>query len=255
VTAVGSDRAIGRQLKSSEVIAESIRRQIVLGELQPGDALPSEAEMTASFQVSRPTMREALRILEAERLIHVLRGAHGGARVRFPDSGPVSRSVGMLLQLGGTTLADVWEARMILEPPLARAVAEQRDPAVIAALRASIQRHHDLLHDDEAFSRETVQFHDLVLKGAGNQTLHLVAEILDEVFVRHAQRVVDQHVAIGDQAELNRVALRVHTRLLEILESGDGERAESAWRQHLEHTGKVMLDLYGPTTVIDLYRG
>ena len=73
--------------KMAEVIVERLRRQIVRGELTEGEALPSEHELQARFGVSRPTLREAFRILESESLITVRRGAHGGALVRVRDNG------------------------------------------------------------------------------------------------------------------------------------------------------------------------
>jgi GntR family transcriptional regulator, transcriptional repressor for pyruvate dehydrogenase complex len=252
VTTVSSPES--RPQKSAEIIVEEIRRQIVSGELKPDDALMSETELTVEFNVSRPTLREALRILEAEQLIYVRRGAQGGARVRMPDATSASRSVGTLLQLAGTTMNDVWEARVLIEPPLARRLAERHRRSDLAALNQCLDEHRESLHDPEAFARSTARFHHLVLTRAGNQTLGLLAGILDEIFQRHAQAVVVEHRKTGDQLQLNQTTLRGHVRLVEIIESGDGEKAESAWRKHLELAGGVMLKRRGPNTIIDLYR-
>ena len=78
------------------------------------------------FGVSRPTLREAFRILEAETLISVRRGSRGGARVVAPDASVAARYVGLLLQMQGATINDVYEARMISEPPCARLLALRR---------------------------------------------------------------------------------------------------------------------------------
>ena len=71
--------------KMAELIGDVLRRQIVHGDLKEGDALPSEAVLMEQFGVSRPTLREAFRVLESESLITIRRGAHGGARVKSPD--------------------------------------------------------------------------------------------------------------------------------------------------------------------------
>src|SRR5271167_2430100 len=76
------------------------------------------------FQVSRPTLREALRILESDRLIEVRRGSRTGARVRVPGPEIVARPAALLLELSGATLADVMAARIAIEPPAARRLAE-----------------------------------------------------------------------------------------------------------------------------------
>src|SRR5438094_705925 len=87
---------IGR--RSAVLVAGHIRGQIVRGELEEDDALPSEAALMQRFKISRPTLREAFRILESEGLIDVRRGARGGARVRVPDHDVVARYAGLVLQ-------------------------------------------------------------------------------------------------------------------------------------------------------------
>src|ERR1700739_234526 len=117
------------------MLAAHLRRQIVLGELKEGDQLPSESVLMEQFGVSRPTLREAFRILEAEGAITVRRGGRGGARGRAAGSGAVTgrraarggarvrlrgigcaaRQVGLVLQYRGTLLSDVYEIRTVLE--------------------------------------------------------------------------------------------------------------------------------------------
>src|SRR4029450_10781895 len=87
--------------KAAEVVAAELRRQIVTGRLKPGDKLHPENVLTAEFEISRPTLREALRLLESESLITISRGKHGGARVSSIDLGSAARQVGVFLQLQG----------------------------------------------------------------------------------------------------------------------------------------------------------
>src|SRR5882724_6891973 len=130
VTTVSSPAAqigtIVRAPKTGELIATRLRRQIVRGELKPGETLPAEGQLMEQYGVSRPTLREAFRILEAETLISVRRGSRGGARVVAPDASVAARYVGLLLQIQGATINDVYEARMISEPPCARLLALHR---------------------------------------------------------------------------------------------------------------------------------
>ena len=97
------------------MVASHLRRQIVLGELKQGDQLPPESALMEQFGVSRPTLREAFRILEAEGAISVRRGVRGGARVQVPSVGIAARYVGLLLQYRGTLLSDVYDIRTILK--------------------------------------------------------------------------------------------------------------------------------------------
>jgi DNA-binding FadR family transcriptional regulator len=238
--------------KTAELIANTIRRWIVQGDLQENDALPSETELLQQFQVSRPTIREAFRILESESLIYVRRGAGGGARVQIPNE--AGRSVGLLLQLRGTTLADIWAARLLIEPPLAGQLARSHTDDALAQLQESIDAHRDNLLNPTAFALATAHFHYLVTTLAGNQTLALLAGLLDEIFQLHATRVATDQSRDLDHAQLNKTTLRAHTKLVNLIEAGDATQAEAFWKRHLELAGTVMLGEHGASTVVDLYR-
>jgi len=118
--------------KTAELVAAELRRRIVEGELQEGDALPPESSLRETFGVSRPTLREAFRVLESEGLIEVHRGARGGARVRVPNEAAAARYAGLVLEHRGTTIADVCAVRTVIEPVCAAMVA-----TYIPARRAS----------------------------------------------------------------------------------------------------------------------
>src|SRR6266516_3287083 len=126
--------------KMAELVAQQLRRQIVAGELREGDALPSEASLMAQFGVSRPTLREAFRVLESEGLISVRRGAHGGARVQIPNGEAAARYAGLVLEYRGTTLEDVYDARNIIEPPCAALLAKRRTQADLTRLRKELDQ-------------------------------------------------------------------------------------------------------------------
>src|ERR1700758_1418506 len=99
--------------KMAQVIAAELRAKILRGEFKPGDSLLSEATLMEQYDVSRPTLREALRLLEAQNLISVRRGSHRGPVVSLPDASVTARAVAIQLQLRGATLADVYQFRMI----------------------------------------------------------------------------------------------------------------------------------------------
>jgi len=239
--------------KTAELIANTIRRWIVQGDLLENDALPSETELLQQFGVSRPTIREAFRILESESLIYVRRGAGGGARVQIPNEAVAGRSVGLLLQLRGTTLADIWAARLLIEPPLAGQLARSHTDDALAQLAESIDAHRDNLLNPTGFALATAHFHYLVTTLAGNQTLALLAGLLDEIFQLHATRVATDQSRDLDHAQLNKTTLRAHTKLVNLIEAGDAAQAEAFWKRHLEMAGTVMLGDYGASTVVDLY--
>jgi DNA-binding FadR family transcriptional regulator len=247
-----SERKPVRVPKAGAIIAEQIRRQIVTGDLREGDGFPPEATLMEQFDVSRPTLREAFRILESESLISVRRG-RGGARVRLPDIAVVSRNVGALLQLRRATISDVYESRVIIEPQLVARLAVSRTPENVRALRQALERQAAVLHDDERFVLATADFHRLLAELSSNQTLNLLTAMLDEILRLHATSAVESQRDRFDQTELNKTALRAETKLVSLIEAGEAEKAETMWRRHLVAVGKVTLSQFGQTTVLDLY--
>jgi DNA-binding FadR family transcriptional regulator len=114
VTRVTTSRFNVRVPKTAELVAGHIRRQIVLGQLKEDDALAPESVLMEEFAISRPTLREAFRILESEGLITVRRGARGGARVQEPSEDAAARYAGLVLQHRGAILDEVLDARLIV---------------------------------------------------------------------------------------------------------------------------------------------
>src|SRR5262245_28731201 len=112
----GADRDPMESLRTPKlpaVVADALRRRILTGALRPGDNLPLEHQLAAQLGVSRPTLREALRVLEAESLIRTRRGSRGGAEVIGPSVESAARYVGYLLQFSGTTLDDLAKTRLL----------------------------------------------------------------------------------------------------------------------------------------------
>src|SRR4051794_36590997 len=160
--------------KTAELVAGHIRRRIVTGDLLEGDALPPETALMEEFGISRPTLREAFRILESEGLITVRRGARGGARVQVPSTDVAARYAGLVLQHRGATVADVLDARVVVEAPAARMLAARRDRASIAdKLQKKLDSFPDI--DGEHFH----EFNALVVELTGNETLVLLTNMLE----------------------------------------------------------------------------
>lgn len=232
-------------------IADELRRLIILGELDEGDSLGHEPELIERFGVSRPSLREALRILEAEGLITVVRGVQGGVVVHRPDKRLTARTAAIVLQSRNVSLADVFDARTIVEPAAVRLVASARNRKANARrLRALIAEEASAIGDPEAFGLANAQFHEELVAMAGNQTLAIVAEMLNEVVAR-AVTIVSQSDSNGESAATRRRGMRSQERLAELIEAGDADGAEAHWRTHMGVVGRVMLGQRAKT-VIDL---
>jgi GntR family transcriptional regulator, transcriptional repressor for pyruvate dehydrogenase complex len=241
---------------AAELIAAHLRRQIVRGELAEGTSLPPESKLRARFGVSGPTLRAAYRVLEAEGLITVRRGSRGGAEVHRPQLSVAGRYVGTLLQMEGTTLDDLYEARTVLEPPLAAIAATRasKDPAALATLREILDNVAASLGDTAAFARAASQFHQEVIRLAGNGTLSLLVNLLWHlVELQTANAAAETGMTANEVKKKRTAALHAHQRLLELIESGDAQGAEAFWRTHMTEVGKFFSKRHGGKAVVELF--
>jgi GntR family transcriptional regulator, transcriptional repressor for pyruvate dehydrogenase complex len=237
--------------KAAVVVAGHIRRDIVHGAFQPDEALPNETELMALYEVSRPVVREALRILESESLIQVKRGVGGGARVRRPDISVAARHTALLLQLDGTTLEDVFEARQLFEPAAVRRLATLRPPAAIKQLK---QRHKEelaVVEDLGAYPITATLFHEDLIDLAGNKTMAILGRLILEIVETQHRTMFT--VLNGEGFEIARnAAQQWHGGLIEMIEAGDVDGAVAHWEQHLRQAADLALERLGHTTVVDL---
>jgi DNA-binding FadR family transcriptional regulator len=194
----------------------------------------------AQFGVSRPTLREAFRILESEQLIRVLRGARGGARVLKPDPAVAARYAGVLLQSAGTPLVDVYRARATLEESAIGMAAGRRLTADVKELDHLRAEGGGLVEDPPAYAEHDVKFHRAVVDLAGNTTLKVMVDMLLHVIDAHNRAFIAAHPE-GYELLANRTAQRAHTKLVRLLEAGDLNTAQRHWRRHLEGVEKYMV--------------
>jgi DNA-binding FadR family transcriptional regulator len=212
--------------KASELLAQQIRAAVLLGELPEGSSLPSEKELTDQFGVSRATVREGLRLLEAEGLIATRAGRGGGATVRRPTSSTHTRSLAMLMRFDGTTLQELLEARRAIEPLCSRLAAERITEEQLAELRGMLGQMAAMVGDRLAYLAVQVQFHLLIGHAAQNSILRIYATSLAELTYEQIQRVPFTR---GDlEAGIEGCAA-----VLEALEQHDGAWCEHRLAKHL----------------------
>jgi DNA-binding FadR family transcriptional regulator len=217
--------------KAASLIAAQIRKQIVMGELSEGDTLPSEAEMIKRLGVSRPTLRQAFRILETEHLIAVQRGSRGGGTVFRPSAKLASRYLSDLLRYRATTLGDVLKARVMIEPAAVAQVARNHDDQTVELLRDLVRAQRDSAQD-EGGATSADQFHVQLVELAGNPVLTQYCKLIHYLIrtqvrsLRATRRVDDLPVA--------HVSADAHDTLVELIAAGAVHAASEHWRRHLE---------------------
>jgi DNA-binding FadR family transcriptional regulator len=217
---------------ASEQIALQIRLYLQRQGLQPGDRIGTEHELAAEFGVSRPTLREALRLLASSHLIRVDRGRSGGIFVaRTPNEGMsrnVSESIAMMLATESVSLEQLLDARMFLEPPLAGLAARNADDEVVAKLEAAIEDARGHKPGSEPFNSADARFHETLAEAAGNELLIAFTGWILEVLL---PSLVGQIAGNVDGEEI----LRQHSDILRAVRRRQPAAAERAMRAHIEH--------------------
>jgi DNA-binding FadR family transcriptional regulator len=208
-------------------IVAHIEHAIYDGRLESGDKLPSERALGRKFGASRVAVREALRALEHRGLLEVRQGCAGGHFVRTVDSSVVSRGFQTLLRLGRLTAGQLTEARLILEPEIARLAATRASDRDIKALRAALDERYAVVAGGRNPRELDLDFHRRVAAASGNP-VHAVA--IDALIDLEFDMVAPHGLfAEADRAEVE----RAHTALLEALEARDGERARAVMQCHI----------------------
>src|SRR4051794_37395739 len=180
--------------KTAEIVAARIRRRIGEGQLQQNEALPSERDLIQQFSISRPTLREALRILESEGLITVRRG-RGGARVQLPSPDAAARYASLVLQHRGGKLSDLLAVRVMVEAPAAGIVARRANRKACAAALNEFLDELENTQDPQQQASTFSSFNQLLVSQTQNQTLIVVTAMLESISdaasVKYAQKVRD----------------------------------------------------------------
>jgi GntR family transcriptional regulator, transcriptional repressor for pyruvate dehydrogenase complex len=158
-----------RQSKADQIAQVLVGRILDEG-LEPGDSLGTEASLLAAHDISRPTLRESLRMLEAQGVVALRPGPGGGAIVRRPSIGSLAHALSVFLYLHKTPFGTVLKARELIEPALAWEAALHGAESDFAAMEASIARMRDCA-GHEAFVAENRVFHEIIARASGNVVL------------------------------------------------------------------------------------
>ena len=234
------------QPRLAEMVADILRERIVSGQLQDGASLPRQEDLLQEFRVSRPSLREALRILESEGLVTIHRGNLGGATVHVPRVGNAAYSVGLVLQSRGVQLADVRNALQAIEPVCAGlcAARDDRHEEVLPQLRLLHEEALAAVNDPLEFTAASRRFHEGLVQSCGNETLKLVVGALESLWTTREEawaRDADQSGGFPDPRR-RLTGTRAHERILKYVADGDVGRVQRQVRLHLESSLVYALD-------------
>jgi DNA-binding FadR family transcriptional regulator len=240
--------------KKSDLIARELRNRIIRGELAEGDSLPSEAELIEQFGISRPTLREALRILEADSIITIRRGSRGGPVIHMPGPEIAARHFGLVLQAQDTALSDVFRARQLIEPPAVRIVVEQAHKKAPKVLREIVELEWQTVEQGDIvqLSEYATRFHEALVSLTGNQTLLLIMQMLNEVYRKHMSAEYMATSPMVDSTKAARLSIKAHEQLIDLIMAGDPDAATDYWREHLARVRKILFKHHQSMKVIDV---
>jgi DNA-binding FadR family transcriptional regulator len=221
----------GRPGRVSEIIARRIKKQISEGRLAEGHKLPAERDMARQFKTSRVSVREAYRSLEEVGLLRIRRGAEGGAFIAQFDHEPVRRSLSLVLGLGKTSHEELREARVLLEPAIARLAALRASPEHVARLEEVLkQEEQEVRRRRRPADPGTTagQFHRAVAACAQNMPLVVLMNALADLT---AESVSALDVRI--RSRNRRKNCEFHRQILEAIRAHDAEGASTLMLKHV----------------------
>ncbi len=230
----------------AELVADALRSRILDGDLPDGAELPKQEHLLEEFGVSRPSIREALRILEAEGLVSVRRGKVGGAVVHRPKADNVAYTLGLVLRAGGVKVDDVSLALNLIEPVCAAlcAARSDRETEVLPRLRAIHEEARACIDDPGRFTIVSRQFHEAVVECSGNETLIVMIGALESVWSGHAEAWAERHLEQDEfpDREYRQRGFDDHEMLIRLIERGEVDGVSREARRHLEWAPVYAID-------------
>jgi GntR family transcriptional repressor for pyruvate dehydrogenase complex len=217
--------------RASQVIVDQIKLLIRDGRLSPGDRLPSERELCQRFGVSRVTVREALRVLEASGLVAIKVGSHGGAFLTSPSAERLGAGLADLISLTSLTAANVTEARVIVELGILPLVVERATEEDIADLLAMVEASRQAIEKGEYAIEMSAAFHTRVAACTHNPAIEMLVQSFHGPLLMSLQ---ESHVA----APMGHQGTDEHRTLTHAIKDRDLAAAREVMTRHLERTAR-----------------
>lgn len=225
-------------MRLGDAVIARITQAIHDGRLKPGDALPSEARLAASFGVSKPIAREAIRQLAAMGVVNIQQGKV--TRVQALDAGPLDRFFRFAVRGRKTGLTEAVELRRILEPPIAAHSAERHSPADVERLDFILARMEAALGDVPLWIEADLDFHEAVAASSGNRLLDFQIRGLRPV-IREVMEIFNSRGA-RTPADWQKTYQR-HVLVVDAIRTGDAEAATAAMSKHFEAAEAAIAEL------------
>lgn len=238
-----TNRAV-RPRRMADLVADEIRSQILSGRFPRDAVLPRQGTLHDTYGVSPPSLREALRILEAEGLATTIRGNVGGVQLHPPRPEKVAYLLAMVLQDRAVAFQDLVGSLGDLEA-LCAALAAARDDReeIVAMLRNRLDHSRTVFYDTEEYVRSARAFHTDLVRACGSDTLEVIVTVVETVFSSQMYEFLHGDVnqaAFADLA-MREDCLETHTAITDAIAEGDVLRAARLTREHMREPTKQSL--------------
>jgi DNA-binding FadR family transcriptional regulator len=233
VTTRSDPRATGRQSRPQRV-AEAIKQWVMEQGWQPGHRLPSETELMARFAMAKGTIREAVRLLEAQGLVVSRTGPGGGVFVNRVSEARAAALLSNYFYFGDLSIDDIYQMRRALEPELAASLAGHLSETQLARLEAAIAESAPpaaAARDEAARHAASLRFHAELAEMSGNPLLRFVIRFLAEML---SEITVARGLHTATDPALWETGLAYQSRLVAELRAGDAEAARAVLRDHMD---------------------
>ncbi|KAA9007800.1 FadR/GntR family transcriptional regulator [Histidinibacterium aquaticum] len=221
-------------------VAEAIKDWVVEEGLSAGDRLPGETELIQRFGMAKGTIREAMRILEAQGLIKTRTGPGGGNFVHEVSRQRAKALLGNYFYFQDLTIGDIYELRLALEPRLAASLAGRLPEEALERLEATIAEYAEPSHDLEEEREQhiaSLRFHAILAEQAENRLLGFVIDFMVNLL---SDLTVYRKLYSPPNTELWSKGRDYQTRLLMALREGDGPAARAIMKAHMRTAWSLM---------------
>ncbi|HET8795718.1 MAG TPA: FadR/GntR family transcriptional regulator [Arthrobacter sp.] len=231
--------------RAHESVIEAIEDQIMTGALKVGDPLPPERDLASRLQVSRAGVREAIRVLEGQGVLrsHVGAGAEAGTFIAAMPSEALTRFLRLHVALSNFRLADVVDARVMLERSSASLAARNSDQGTRAAIRAPLERMDIEGISREEFNDADTAFHVAIAEAGGNR---LVADMTIAIRASLRAPILEAFRQLEDWSGVSSMLREQHHAILEAIAAGDGARAAELTEEHIRAASAALPALRSP---------
>ena len=216
------------KLTIAQEIEKRLEDEILQGQIQPGEKLPSEKELFHRYKVSRTVVREAIKMLSSRDLVTIRKGS--GVYVNDPNSAHALKHMSMFYQLSfdRKSMLQLMEVRHVIEPAVAGLCAQNRKNEDIRFLQTNVEKFVNRDQSSDLLAELDVQFHSRIAKACGNEILaHILMPIFDQL--PRIKTLIVQYVKDKDDT-----ALDYHSRILQAIIAKDSEGATRFMREHLD---------------------